>query len=72
MLKQHILPKRFLCLASSIICSGLIVDTALDIYILSGIAQRDFECHVETDNGIATEGKRTASGLRYEFQFCTK
>lgn len=29
---------------SSIICSGLIVDTALGVYIPSGIAQHDSRC----------------------------
>lgn len=43
---------------SSIIYSGLLVGTALDIYIPSGIAQHDSECHVELDNRIATEGKK--------------
>lgn len=53
---------------SSIICSGLIVDTALDIYISSGIAQHDSECHVELHNTIAMEGNRTGSEPSSEFQ----
>jgi len=59
---------KALSMPSSIICSGLIVDTALDIYITSGIAQHDSECHVELDNRIATEGKRTGSEPCSEFQ----
>lgn len=51
-----------------VVCSGLIVDTALDIYIPSGIAQHDSECRVELDNRIATKGKRTRSEPCSEFQ----
>lgn len=59
---------KALSMPSSIICSGLIVDTALDIYIPSGIAQHDSECHAELDNRVATEGKRTGSEPCSEFQ----
>ena len=66
-LKRRFFTKA-LSMPSSIICSGLIVDTALDIYIPSGIAQHDSECRGEIDHRIATEGKRTGSGLCSEFQ----
>lgn len=59
---------KALSMPSSIICSGLIVDTALDIYISSGIAQHDSECHVELHNTIAMEGNRTGSEPSSEFQ----
>lgn len=54
---------------SSIICSGLIVDTALDIYIPSETAQHDSKYRVEPYNRIATEGKRTGSEPCSEFQY---
>lgn len=59
---------KALSMPTIMVCSGLIVDTALDIYIPSGIAQHDSECRVELDNRIATKGKRTRSEPCSEFQ----
>lgn len=59
---------KALSMPSSVICSGLIVDTALDIYIPSGIAQHDSKCCVDLDYSIAAEGKRTGSEPCSEFQ----